>query len=44
MVWLNDDQKGAIDTALQALTFYQRSFHYYQQLREQNLATEKAMI
>jgi len=44
MVWLNDDQKGAIDTALQALTFYQRSFHYYQQLREQNLATENAMI
>ena len=44
MVWLNDDQKGAIDTALQALTFYQRSFLYYQQLREQNLATEKAMI
>ncbi|MFI8735776.1 methyl-accepting chemotaxis protein [Ectopseudomonas toyotomiensis] len=44
MVWLNDDQKGAIDTALQALTFYQRSFLYYQQLREQNLATENAMI
>ncbi|WP_395504536.1 methyl-accepting chemotaxis protein [Ectopseudomonas hydrolytica] len=44
MVWLNDDQKGAIDTALQALTLYQRSFLYYQQLREQNQATENAMI
>ncbi|ARS49608.1 chemotaxis protein [Ectopseudomonas mendocina] len=44
MVWLNDDQKAAIDTALQALTLYQRSFLYYQQLREQNQATENAMI
>ncbi|MEW6461427.1 MAG: methyl-accepting chemotaxis protein [Pseudomonadota bacterium] len=43
-VWLNDDQKAAIDTALQALTLYQRSFLYYQQLREQNHTTEKAMI
>lgn len=43
-VWLDDDQKASIDTALQALTFYQRSFLYYQQLREQNQATEKAMI
>ncbi|WP_395502222.1 HAMP domain-containing methyl-accepting chemotaxis protein [Ectopseudomonas mendocina] len=43
-VWLDDDQKAAIDTALQALTLYQRSFLYYQQLREQNQATEKAMI
>ncbi|SFP56746.1 methyl-accepting chemotaxis protein [Ectopseudomonas composti] len=43
-VWLNDDQKAAIETALQALTLYQRSFLYYQQLREQNQATEKAMI
>ncbi len=43
-VWLDDDQKASIDTALQALTLYQRSFLYYQQLREQNLATETAMI
>ncbi|TRO25115.1 methyl-accepting chemotaxis protein [Ectopseudomonas mendocina] len=43
-VWLNDDQKASIETALQALTLYQRSFLYYQQLREQNQATEKAMI
>ena len=28
-VWLDDDQKASIDTALQALTFYQRSFLYY---------------
>ncbi len=44
MVWLNDEQKGAIETALQALTLYQRSFLYYQQIREQNQATESAMI
>lgn len=43
-VWLDDDQKASIDTALQALTLYQRSFLYYQQLREQNQATEQAMI
>ncbi|WP_061239988.1 methyl-accepting chemotaxis protein [Ectopseudomonas composti] len=43
-VWLNDEQKASIETALQALTLYQRSFLYYQQLREQNHATEKAMI
>ncbi|UFQ96308.1 methyl-accepting chemotaxis protein [Pseudomonas wenzhouensis] len=43
-VWLDDDQKAAIDTALQALTLYQRSFLYYRQLREQNQATETAMI
>jgi methyl-accepting chemotaxis protein len=44
MIWLDDEQKAAIETALQALTLYQRSFLYYQQLREQNLATENAMI
>lgn len=43
-VWLDDTQKSAIDTALQSLTLYQRSFGYYQQVREQRLATEKAMI
>lgn len=44
MVWLNDDQKASIETALQALTLYQRSFQYYQQIRSQNEATENAMI
>ena len=43
-VWLDDEQKAAIDTALQSLTLYQRSFGYYQQIREQRLATEKAMV
>nr|WP_322979199.1 methyl-accepting chemotaxis protein [Pseudomonas sp. C11] len=44
MVWLNDEQKASIEKALQALTVYQRSFQYYQQLREQNKSTESAMI
>ncbi|HSX91228.1 MAG TPA: methyl-accepting chemotaxis protein [Pseudomonas sp.] len=43
-VWLDDTQKSAIDTALQSLTLYQRSFGYYQLVREQRLATEKAMV
>lgn len=44
MVWLDDEQKALIEKALQALTVYQRSFLYYQQLREQNKSTESAMI
>ncbi|WAJ39521.1 methyl-accepting chemotaxis protein [Pseudomonas sp. GOM7] len=44
MVWLDDEQKASIEAALQALTTYQRSFLYYQQLRAQNKATEDAMI
>ncbi|HLA31102.1 MAG TPA: methyl-accepting chemotaxis protein [Pseudomonas sp.] len=44
MVWLSDEQKAAIETALQALTTYQRSFGYYQQVREQSRTTESAMI
>ena len=44
MVWLNDEQKASIETALQALTLYQRSFGYYQQILEQNRSTETAMI
>ncbi len=44
MVWLSDEQKAAIETALQALTTYQRSFGYYQQVREQSRTTETAMI
>ncbi|SDH15691.1 methyl-accepting chemotaxis protein [Pseudomonas benzenivorans] len=43
-VWLNDEQKAAIETALQSLTLYQRSFGYYQQVREQSHTTETAMI
>lgn len=43
-VWLDDEQKGAIAAALQALTLYQRSFGYYQQIREQARVTETAMI
>jgi methyl-accepting chemotaxis protein len=43
-VWLEENQKAAIETALQALSLYQRSFLYYQQLHEQNQTTEKAMI
>src|SRR5690606_27423592 len=43
-VWLEENQKAAIETALQALTLYQRSFLYYQQLHGQKQATEKAMI
>ncbi|VXC41715.1 Methyl-accepting chemotaxis protein McpQ [Pseudomonas sp. 8Z] len=44
MVWLDDEQKASIEKALQALTIYQRAFLYYQQLREQNVSTEAAMI
>ncbi|NQD95790.1 HAMP domain-containing protein, partial [Pseudomonas sp. CrR25] len=44
MVWLDDEQKAAIETALQSLNLYQRSFGYYQQIREQNQTTEGAMI
>ncbi|MFZ3203745.1 MAG: methyl-accepting chemotaxis protein [Pseudomonas sp.] len=44
MVWLSDEQKAAIETALQALTTYQRSFGYYQQVRQQSRTTESAMI
>nr|WP_324734011.1 methyl-accepting chemotaxis protein [Pseudomonas sp. IT1137] len=44
MVWLSDEQKAAIETALQSLTTYQRSFGYYQQVRQQSRTTETAMI
>ena len=44
MVWLSDEQKASIETALQALTTYQRSFGYYRQVREQSRTTESAMI
>ncbi|WP_296216471.1 methyl-accepting chemotaxis protein [Pseudomonas sp. UBA2684] len=44
MVWLNDDQKRAIDAALQALTTYQQAFGNYQQVRAQSQASETRMI
>jgi methyl-accepting chemotaxis protein len=44
MLWLNDEQKAAIETALQALTAYQRAFGYYQQVRQQSRTTEAAMV
>ncbi|MNF42947.1 methyl-accepting chemotaxis protein [Pseudomonas borbori] len=44
LLWLSDEQKAAIETALQALTTYQRSFGYYQQVREQSRTTETAMV
>ena len=44
MVWLDDDQKRAIATALEALTLYQQSFSNYQQLNEQSQQSEAAMI
>jgi methyl-accepting chemotaxis protein len=43
-VWLNEQQKGAIEKALQSLDLYQRSFFYYQQISEQKRTTEGAMI
>uniref|UniRef100_UPI0030DB0EA9 methyl-accepting chemotaxis protein n=2 Tax=Pseudomonas sp. EA_105y_Pfl2_R69 TaxID=3088683 RepID=UPI0030DB0EA9 len=44
MVWLDDDQKRAIEAALQALTQYQTAFANYQQMREQSQASELAMV
>jgi len=43
-VWLDDTQKTAIDTALQSLNLYQRSFGYFQQIGEQRATTEAAMV
>jgi methyl-accepting chemotaxis protein len=43
-VWLNEQQKGSIEKALQSLDLYQRSFFYYQQISEQKRTTEGAMI
>ncbi|XDY95282.1 methyl-accepting chemotaxis protein [Pseudomonas benzenivorans] len=44
MVWLDDEQKGAIEAALQALTTYQQAFANYRQVRGQNQASEAAMV
>lgn len=43
-VWLNEQQKGAIEKALESLDLYQRSFLYYQQISAQKRTTEGAMI
>ncbi|HEX5843856.1 MAG TPA: methyl-accepting chemotaxis protein [Pseudomonas sp.] len=44
MVWLDDEQKRSIETALQALAQYQQAFSNYQQMREQNHSSEAAMV
>jgi len=44
MVWLNDDQKRAIEAALVALTSYQQAFTNFQQVHEQTLASDAAML
>ncbi|UCJ15949.1 methyl-accepting chemotaxis protein [Pseudomonas sp. MM211] len=44
MVWLNDDQKRAIEAALVALGTYQQAFTNFQALYEQSKATDAAML
>lgn len=44
MVWLNDEQKASIETALQALTLYQQAFGNYRQMREQSQQSEASML
>ncbi len=44
MVWLDDDQKRSIETALQALTLYQQAFTNYRQVREQSQQSEAQML
>jgi methyl-accepting chemotaxis protein len=44
MVWLNDEQKRSIETALQALTLYQQAFSNYKQLRGQSEQSSAAMV
>jgi len=44
MVWLNEDQKRAIEAALVALTNYQQAFTNFQQVHEQSLASDAAML
>jgi len=44
MVWLDDEQKRAIETALQALARYQQAFANYQQVRQHSQASEAAML
>ena len=44
MVWLDDEQKAAIEAALQAFALYQQAFANYQQVRAQSQAGETAMV
>ena len=44
MVWMDDEQKRSIETALQALTLYQQAFANYQQMRTQSQQSEAAMV
>lgn len=44
MVWLNDDQKRAIEVALTALGAYQKAFANYQEVHKQNLASAASML
>ncbi|MFP6848091.1 MAG: methyl-accepting chemotaxis protein [Pseudomonas sp.] len=44
MVWLDDEQKRSIETALQALTLYQQAFSNYKQLRGQSEQSSAAMV
>ena len=44
MVWLDDDQKRAIEAALAALATYQQAFTNYQQVHEQSLSSDASML
>ncbi|MDH1262627.1 methyl-accepting chemotaxis protein [Pseudomonas sp. GD03944] len=44
MVWLNEDQKRAIEVAMTALGTYQQAFANYQQVHQQNLASGATML
>jgi len=44
MVWLDDEQKRSIETALQALALYQQAFTNYRQVREQSQQSEAQML
>ena len=44
MVWMDDEQKRSIETALQALTLYQQAFTNYQQMRTLSQQSEAAMV
>lgn len=43
-VWLNEQQKAAIETAVVALKTYQDAFASYRQVRQQTAAIEAAML
>ncbi|PAU63439.1 methyl-accepting chemotaxis protein [Pseudomonas indica] len=43
-VWLDDDQKRSIDTALVALDSYQKAFDNYHRLRVESRTSEAAMV